>query len=76
MLHGPYSGYMPLEYKKAIIATLWVLCSGAVGLGAEVTSPGGLILLASVSLLPALAMLLLWHEPTQTLAESIHEAKR
>jgi rubredoxin len=73
---GPYTGPMQLEFKKAIVASLWVLCSGAVGLGAGVTSPGGLILLASLSLLPALAMLMLWHEPAQTLAESIHEAKR
>jgi hypothetical protein len=67
---------MRLEYKKAILATLWVLSAGAVGLVAGVTSPGGLIVLASLSLLPALAMLLLWHEPSQSLAESINEAKR
>jgi hypothetical protein len=73
---GPYIGYMQLDYKKAILATLWVLCSGAVGLVAGVSSPGGLIVLASLSLLPALAMLLLWHEPERSLAESIHEAKR
>ena len=71
-----YTGYMQLEYKKAILATLWVLCAGAVGLVAGVSSPGALIVLATLSLLPALAMLLLWHEPARSLAESIHEAKR
>jgi hypothetical protein len=73
---GSYTGNMRLEYKKAILATLWVLSAGAVGLVAGVTSPGGLIVLASLSLLPALAMMLLWHEPAQSLAEIIHEAKR
>lgn len=73
---GAYTDHMRLEYKKAILATLWVLTAGATGLAAGVTSPGGLVMLASLGLVPALAMLLLWNEPTQSLAEIIHEAKR
>ena len=32
-------------------------------------------LIAGLGLLPPLAMLLLWNEPTRTMSESIHDAR-
>jgi len=67
---------MRLEYTKATVASLWVLISCVVGLIIGVSSARGLVVLASLGLLPPLAMLLLWNDPPQSIAESIHEARR
>ena len=67
---------MRLEYTKATVASLWVLISCVVGLIIGVSSPRGLVVLASLGLLPPLAVLLLWTDPPQTIAESIREARR
>jgi hypothetical protein len=43
---------------------------------AEITSAGGRVALVAFGLLPPLAMLLMWNEPSQTLSESINEQRR
>lgn len=73
---GPYADVMRLDYTKATVATLWALVTSTVGLAAGVTSVRGLVLLASLGLLPPLAMLLLWQDPPQSIAATIHEARR
>ena len=67
---------MRLQYIKMAMATVWVFGTLLVGVVAQMTSAAGLIVLAAVSLLPPLAMLLLWNDPQQTMSESIREGRR
>jgi hypothetical protein len=67
---------MELHQIKSTAAATWVLTAIVVGLGASVTSPGGLVALAALGLLPPLALLLLWNHPTQSMSESIQESRR
>jgi hypothetical protein len=46
------------------------------GLVSGVTSPSGWTVLTALALLPAGAMLTLWHDPAQTMSESIQQARR
>ena len=67
---------MGLQQIKSIVAATWVLTAIVVGLVASVTSFGGLVALAALGLLPPLALLLLWKDPTQSMSESIQESRR
>jgi hypothetical protein len=67
---------MELQQIKSTLAATWVFTAIVVGLGASVTSPGGLVTLAALGLLPPLALLLLWNDPTQSMSESIQESRR
>ena len=60
---------------KLIAATAWVLtvCAITLVLGLSGVS---LVAAAALALLPPLALLLLWHDPTPTLSESINKARR
>ena len=66
---------MELQHIKRAISTLWVLTAVAIALVANL-SGSGWIALASLGLLPPLAILLLWNEPAQTISESIRHARR
>ncbi len=66
---------MKLQHIKMTVAGLWVLIAVVIAIVTGLSWPG-LIGLASVGLLPPLALLLLWNEPTQTISESIQEARR
>jgi uncharacterized membrane protein YhiD involved in acid resistance len=67
---------MGLRQIKLTAAAVWVLAAIGIGLVAGVTSPGGLVLLAALGLLPPLALLLLWNDPPQSLSESIQQGRR
>ena len=67
---------MGLQRIKSIVAATWVLTAIVVGLVANVRSFGGLVALAALGLLPPLALLLLWNDPTQSMSESIQESRR
>ena len=67
---------MELRKIKSTAAVVWVLAAIVVGLVAGVTSPGGLVLLAALGLLPPLALLLLWNDPSQSMSESIQQGRR
>jgi hypothetical protein len=67
---------MSLQYIKMALASSWLVAAIIVGVIARVTSPGGLVAIAALGLLPPLAMLLLWNEPRQTMSESIRNARR
>ena len=67
---------MGLQQIKSIVAATWVLTAIVVGLVAGVTSTGGLVLLAALGLLPPLALLLLWNDPSQSMSESIQQGRR
>ena len=67
---------MGLRKTKSTVAAVWVLVAVVVGLVAGVTSTGGLVLLAALGLLPPLALLLLWNDPSQSMSESIQQGRR
>ena len=67
---------MGLQRIKSIVAATWVLTAIVVGLVASVRSFGGLVALAALGLLPPLALLLLWNDPSQSMSESIQESRR
>jgi hypothetical protein len=67
---------MELQQIKSTVAATWMFTAIVVGLGASVASPGGLLALAALGLLPPLALLLLWNDPTQSMSESIQQSRR
>jgi hypothetical protein len=71
-----YPSGMGLRQIKSTVAAVWVLGAIVVGLVAGVTSPGGLVALAALGLLPPLALLLLWNHPSQSMSESIQQGRR
>jgi hypothetical protein len=67
---------MELRQIKSTVAAAWVLVAIIVGLVAGVKSPGGLVLLAALGLLPPLALMLLWKHPSESMSESIQQGRR
>jgi hypothetical protein len=67
---------MGLRKIKSSVAVVWVLAAIVIGLVGGVTSPGGLLALAALGLLPPLALLLLWNDPSQSMSESIQQGRR
>jgi len=55
---------------------VWILAAVVVGLVAGVSSTGGLVALTALGLLPPLALMLLWNEPSETMSESIRGGRR
>jgi hypothetical protein len=66
---------MELQYIKMTVSGVWVLIAVVIAIVTDLPWPG-LIALAGVGVLPPLALLLLWNEPTQTISESIQKARR
>ncbi len=66
---------MELHHIKMTVSGLWVLVAAVIAIVTDLSWPG-LIAVAALGLLPPLALLLLWNDPTQTISESIHEAQR
>jgi len=71
-----YAGRRRLAYKKATFAVVWALGAFAIGWGAHVTSVAGWAVLAGLGLIPPLILHWLWHEPPQSMSESIRAARR
>ena len=67
---------MQLEHTKAMLAGAWILAAIVLGVVGGVTSVGARLVLAGVALVPPLAILLFWHGPSQTMSESIRQARR
>jgi hypothetical protein len=66
---------MQLQRIKMIVAVSWVLVALGIVIGAPVTWPLHLAI-AALGLLPPLALLLWWNEPSQTMTEAIDEVRR
>lgn len=66
---------MNLQKIKMSVSAVWVFIATVIAIAVDMTWTRGL-LLAGFGLLPPLAILLLWNEPTQTLSESINKARR
>jgi len=69
-------GIMGFKQMKRAVAVVWVLVAAVIGIVAGVRSTGGLVALASLGLLPPLALMLLWNEPSETMSESIRGGRR
>jgi hypothetical protein len=67
---------MRLKNIKVMIAAAYVVIVMAAGLAWGLTSTSGWTALTALAVLPAAAMLWLWNDPTQTLSESIQQARR
>jgi len=67
---------MPLKTIKQVSSVVWILAAVVVGLVAGVSSTGGLVALTALGLLPPLALMLLWNEPSETMSESIRGGRR
>jgi len=67
---------MQLQSIKVTLASAWVLLVTVVGLLLGVASSTGVIALATLGLLPAVGVFVLWHDPTPSLSESITKALR
>jgi hypothetical protein len=67
---------MQLEYTKATLGGSWILAAVVLGLLAGVTSTGAWLLLAGFAIVPPLGIVLFWHGPSQTMSESIHQARQ
>ena len=66
---------MTLQRIKMTVSAVWVLIATMIALVVDMSWSRG-ALIASLGLLPPLAFLLLWHEPTRTMSESINDARR
>jgi hypothetical protein len=66
---------MNLQQIKMSVSALWVSIATVIAIAVDMTWTRGL-LLAGFGLLPPLAILLLWNEPTQTMSETIDKARR
>jgi hypothetical protein len=67
---------MPLEVIKMSLAATWMAIVVALGLVGGATSTRSVVVLAALAGLPSLAVMLLWHDPTQTMSERIREGRR
>ena len=66
---------MTLPNIKMTVTAVWVLLTLVVAIGSGAAWPFQLGILA-IGLVPALALLLFWNDPAQTMAESIDEVRR
>ena len=67
---------MKLEYVKVMLAAVWVLAMLVVAYTAGVSTVSGQVVLVGVTLLLPLLMWWFWKDPTQTMSESIDQARR
>jgi hypothetical protein len=67
---------MELQHYKAAVLIMWVLVACTLGIATGMTALPALALLVVLALVPPLVMMRLWTDPPQTIAESIHQARR
>lgn len=56
---------------KAVLAVVWLLAVGALGVVIPVTTITGWLTIVGFGLMPAVLMLRAWRQPPQTISESI-----
>jgi hypothetical protein len=66
---------MTLQRIKMTVSAVWVLIATLIALVVDMSWTRGL-LVASLGLLPPLALMLLWNEPSRSMSESINDARR
>jgi len=66
---------MTIQRIKMTVSAVWVLIATLIAIVVDMSLTRGL-LVASLGLLPPLALLLLWNEPSRSMSESINDARR
>jgi hypothetical protein len=66
---------MSLQQIKKTVSAVWILIAVVVAIAVDMSWARGL-LIAGLGLLPPLAILFLWNEPSRTMSESINDARR
>jgi hypothetical protein len=66
---------MTLQRIKMTVSAVWVLIATLIAIVVDMSWTRGL-LVAGLGLLPPLAVMLLWNEPSRTMSESINDARR
>jgi len=67
---------MQLQNNTVIIAAVYVAAIGIAGLAGGVTSAAAWVSLSALALLPALSMLMIWSQPSPTLAPAPRVVRR
>jgi hypothetical protein len=67
---------MQTHYVKTAVMGVWILAVGALGYVLGATSLVGLAVLVAMALTPPVVMMRLWRAPSQSMSESIREARR
>jgi hypothetical protein len=67
---------MQLVSLESIIALLWVSAVSIVGIARNLDSFSSWTVLAGVAVVPPLVLMWRWHDPRQTMSETIQEALR
>ena len=73
---GSYTRLMFSENTKTLLFVAWVIavCVAAIAIG--ITSVPNWIVVTCIALVPPLVARSFWRAPEQTIAESIHDARR
>ena len=64
---------MQLEHVKTAIVGGWVLGLGTIAVSFGVGSATGWMLLLGLGLIPPVMLFRMWHQPAQSMSQSIHE---
>ena len=67
---------MHLRRYQTVLAGIWILAISVAAIAAGVRSVSTFAFVAVVAVLPLVVMQLLWHDPPETMSESIHQARR
>ena len=67
---------MKREHYQAYVASIWVLAICVAAIVGGATSVPAFAVVALLALAPPLVMQRLWREPSQTLSESIRDARQ
>ena len=70
-----YAWGVTLQNIKMIVSGVWMLTALVIAIVADVSWLAG-IAIATLGVLPPLALLLWWNEPAQTMSESIRQAQQ
>ena len=67
---------MTLNNVKVTIVTVYAAAIGIAGIISGTTAAASWITLIALTVLPAVALVMMWHEPLQTMSERIQAARR
>ncbi len=67
---------MHLEKAKTILSGIWIVAIGATAAAAGITEVSHWLFIGAAAVAPPILARMFWQAPTQTLSESIQEARR
>jgi hypothetical protein len=66
---------MNLHQIKVSVSAMWMFIATVIAIAVDMSWTKGLMI-AGFGMLPPLALLLMWNEPSPTMSESINDARR